>query len=524
MQDRRTARNAPHRVSRPLAIAIALLIAAATALLGAQRADAGSYVVSQCSAQNPSAGQASWERTSGHYRGRSGCGTSGGLAVFHDAAESGLWDYGAWVWRAPQGTVFTSVQANASLTYQAGHRGQLVVTRPGGALVGFGAEHADFRVHSIEGEFTQFHSWLRCVAPGAGRPCGRAGSESGHAYVRGVFLRTEDRVAPTVELSGGSLLADPVVRGGRELAFTVADAGSGVRRVYLEANGAPLSDDVRNCAIADGFATALRPCPASGAASTAVPTADPSFATGPNVIDACAEDLALDGAPHRTCRRAAIWVDNACPGSAVPATGLSAGFEGGGTTTVRSDRSALLHGRVTGRSGPVAGATVCALTRGRIAGAPIVVAALATSGPDGRYELELPPGPGRDVFVHHAFGDLVIARHDLGLRSIVRPTLTVDPGQAQAGDRLGFSGRLPGPACGDRLVKVQARIGRRRWQVFRTDRTDAGCGFAARYRLRETRSAKRYRFRVLVPEQAGYPYEPGYSALVTVRIERPQRG
>jgi hypothetical protein len=310
------------------------------------------------------------------------------------------------------------------------------------------------------------------------------------------------------------------VRGVRALEFTVADAGGGVRRVYLEANGVPLRDDVRNCAIANGFVTALRPCPASSAVSTAVPTAGAPLATGPNVVDACAEDLALDGAPHRTCRRAPIWVDNVCPGSAVPATALSAEFEAGTTATVRSDRPAVLHGRVMGGSGPVAGTTVCALTRVRIPGAPIVVGALATSGPDGRYELELAPGPGREVFVHHAFGDRVIARHGLGVRSVVRPTLAVDPGRARAGDRLGFEGSLPGPACGDRLVKVQARIGKRRWQVFRTDRTDAGCGFAAHYRLRETRSAKRYRFRALVPEQAGYPYESGYSPSVTVRIER----
>ena len=136
----------------------------------------------------------------------------------------------------------------------------------------------------------------------------------------------------------------------------------------------------------------------------------------------------------------------------------------------------------------MAGATVCALTRTRIAGAPIVVGALATSGPDGRYELELRArDPGREVFVHHAFGDRVIARHGLGVRSIVRPTLAVDPGQARVGDRLDFTGTLPGPACGDRLVKVQARIGKRRWQVFRTDRSDSGCAFAARYRLRATR-------------------------------------
>ena len=151
--------------------------------------------VTQCSSVTPFS-EATWERSSDHYRRRALCGSDSGLQAFHDADGSGLWHYGAWVWRAPAGTVFTDVQANASLTNQAGHHGELVVTRPSGELVGFGSEHNDFRVHSIGGEFTQFHSWLRCVAPGAGQPCGRAGDDAAHAYVRGVYLRTEDRAAP----------------------------------------------------------------------------------------------------------------------------------------------------------------------------------------------------------------------------------------------------------------------------------------------------------------------------------------
>ena len=170
--------------------------------------------------------------------------------------------------------MFTGVQANASLTYQAGHRGQLVVTRPSGELVEFGAEHGDFRVHAINGEFTQFHSWLRCVAPGPGRPCGRAGGDSAHAYVRGIYLRTEDRVAPRLTVTGGSLLGDAVVRGVRGLTFDATDTGGGIRKVYVEGNGAIAVTDIRNCAVLAGYATALRPCPAATSESAAVPTAD----------------------------------------------------------------------------------------------------------------------------------------------------------------------------------------------------------------------------------------------------------
>ena len=506
---------------RARTLLLALLLAVAGALLVPRPARAGEYVVTQCSSVSPSAGEVSWEQSTANYAGRNGCGTDAGLQVYHAAEESGLWHYGAWVWRAPAGTVFTNVQANASLTYQAGHRGQLIVTRPTGELVDFGAEHNDFRVHGIGGEFTQFHAWLRCVAPGPGRPCGRAGYDGAHAYVRGVYLRTEDRAAPRLTLTGGSLLEDPVVRGVRGLRFEAVDDGGGIRSLYVAANGTLLVTDVRNCALAAGYATALRPCPGQTGESAAVPTAHSAFVTGPNTVTACADDLALDGAPNRACQEHTAWVDNACPGSAVAGgTALSAGFgaEGGASVTVRSDRRGMVRGRLGGVG---AGATICALTRTHSPEAPMVVGATTTTGADGVFAIELQPGPSRDVFVHYADGDRVVARHGLVSRSIARPTLVAKPNHGvRRGDRLHFTGRLPGPACTERVVKVQARIGKRRWQVFRTDRTDRDCAFAARYKLRATRRARRYRFRALVPQQAGYPYEAGNSQIARVKVRR----
>ena len=509
------------RLGRRRLLAVAVLVCAAALLILARPAEAGNYVVSQCSSVSAGA-DAVWERTSDHYRPRALCGSDSGLQAYHDAAASGLWQFGAWVWRAPPGTVFTDVQANASLTAQAGHRGELVVVQPGGALIGFGAEHDDFRVHSIHGEFTQFHSWLRCVAPGAGQPCGRAGGDSAHAYVRGVYLRTEDRAAPGLAISGGSLLGAEVVRGVRGLTFGAWDVGGGVRRVYLEANGTQLSTDLRNCAVARGFATALQPCPLLTGESAAVPTADSAFVTGPgNAVGACAEDLALDGAPNRVCERRRVWVDNACPASAVGGgTTLRAGFGDGGAveSLVASDRRAVIRGRLTGAG---AGATVCALTRVLADGQPVVVGATAATGADGSYAIELPSGPSREVYVHYVVGDSVIARHGLVARSSARPALDVRPNHGVRNrDRLHFSGTLPGPFCADRVVKLQARLGKRRWQVFRTDRADAGCAFTARYRLRATANARRYRFRALVPQAAGYPYERGHSRTVKVGIGR----
>jgi hypothetical protein len=520
MDPRPLADQTPKGPFRTRTIVLALLLAVAAALVAARPAQAGSYVVTQCSAINPNAGQASWERSTDNYAGRSFCGLPIGLQVYHAAEESELWHYGAWVWRAPAGTVFTDVQANASLTYQAGHRGQLIAVRPSGELVEFGAEHSDFQVHAISGEFTQFHSWLRCVAPGPGRPCGRAGDDGAHAYVRGIFLRTDDRAAPTLALTGGSLLADPVVRGTRGVSLDAVDAGGGIRTILVEANGTVFDGDVRNCAIDGDYATALSPCPVTASGYAALPTDHPAFVTGPNTVTACVEDLAFDGAPNRACEERTVWVDNACPGSTVGAgTELTAGFRGGASVvTTRSDRPSTIRGRLRDAG---AGAIVCALTRIRTKGAPVVVGATTTTDQNGDYAIRLPGGPGRAVFVHYADGDRVVARHGLRRRSIVRPTVRVRPNHGvRRGDRLYFSGALPGPACAERVVKVQARIGRRRWQVFRTDRADKGCAFAARYKLRATRNARRYRFRALVPEQAGYPYEAGHSATARVKVRR----
>lgn len=342
--------SSPPRRLRARAVVVALAAGTAAALGAAERADAGDYVVTQCSSVTPFV-QASWERSSDHYRSRALCGTDAGLQVFHDAETTDLGKYGAWVWRAPAGTVFTDVQANASLTSQAGHHGELAVVGPGGTAVAFGAEHNDFRVHSIHGEFTQFQAWLRCVAPGPGKPCGRAGGDGAHAYVRGVYLRTDDRVGPRLAITGGSLLGPQVVRGTRGLAFSATDVGSGIRKVYVEGNGQTVVTDIRNCLVAKGFATALTPCPPATTESAAVPTAASAFVTGPdNVVTACVEDLALDGAPNRACEERRVWVDNACPASPVGGgRTVEAGFGGGAqSTAVASDRPAVVRGRVPG--------------------------------------------------------------------------------------------------------------------------------------------------------------------------------
>jgi hypothetical protein len=495
--------------------AIALAATAVAILVAARPADAGTYVTTQCSSIDPGA-EARWERTSDDYHQRQRCSSGEGLQVYQDAGATNPGRYGAWIWRAPAGTLFTSLQANASLLNHAGHHGELRARRPDGSEIQFGTEHNDFRVHKATGEFSRLAAMLGCASADG---CGRADDDSAHAYVKGVFLRVDDRSTPSIELEGGSLLRDDVVRGSRSVGFSASDRGGGIRRVSVAANDVELAADVRNCALTGGYATSLAPCPTTTAGSWSVATAGPAFDTGPNRVSACASDLALDGTSNRACAERRIWVDNACPASDAVGETLTARFVAG-RGVVRSDRAAKVEGRVLDGDGrPLVGATACALTRIAVEGASVVLAATTTTGADGRYRMGLPAGPSRAVFVHQADGSNIIARHGLRLRSRVRPSLAVRPtGEARNGDRVRFTGALPGPACSKRVVKIQARIDGR-WQVFRTDRANDRCRFSARYRLRATTGRTTYRFRALVPPQAGYPYERGRSPARSVKAK-----
>ena len=497
-------------------LGLAAVAAGGVGLVAPVPADAGGYLVRQCTAATPGA-QASWERTADSYRQRSLCSSGGGLQIHHRGARAGHGRYGAWSWKAPAGTTFSSVRAAASLTRHGGHRGELWAIPERGPSLRFGGEHAAFRVHGRRGELARFEARLRCVRSGG---CASSPDDRARAYVRGVKLRVRDRSAPRVTSAEGELLRGRVVRGERSLALTGRDRGGGVRRLTVEAGDSQLAGATIGCDLGAGFVARLVPCPRTAAETLRVATTHRRLVTGPNAIRACAEDLALAGRANRDCERHRIWVDNECPDSTREGGRLTARLGGGATATVASNRRAAVGGRLTSASGePVAGATVCALTRIDRRGTGVRVVATRRTDAAGRFRIPLPPGPSREVFVHHAHGDEVVSRHGLTVRSRARATLRLrSPRRPRSGERLRFRGRLPGPFCGGRAVEIEAQLAGGGWQVFRTARTNRRCRFAARYRLRATTRPTRYRFRARVRAQAGYPYAAGHSAVRSKRV------
>jgi hypothetical protein len=173
---------------------------------------------------------------------------------------------------------------------------------------------------------------------------------------------------------------------------------------------------------------------------------------------------------------------------------------------------------------------------------------------DGGFTLQLPAGPSRDYDVLYRANDSTLNEGGLVLRSIVVPTLGVGPDTgAQTSGKQGkrairngqaarFSGTIPGPYAANRVVALEALIGRgcgkhthkgrsaaaakkrkrcvpNKWRTFKTTRTDARGRYSDTYRFTQTHGVANYSFRATVPSQAGYPYLEGTSDVqqVTVR-------
>jgi len=501
--------------------ACVLLAAAVAALLAPGPAFGGSYRVAQCHQLiNPVQGDAFAETSGPEYTVSAACGSGGGLSVSHPSGGTAGGAYGRWVWRAPDGTVFTSIEASAMLVGGPGEGATLAAVPDNGPTIAFGAPGAAWEpVDVLEGEFNAFRAGLACAGPAL---C--PGGAGVTAAVRDVVLRTADRSPPLASITGGEMVGQLAIRGRSSVEFEVSDRGSGVHSLEVKVNGEAVDADTLQCEVSGDFAESLRPCPGAATRTQTLATADQPFVTGVNEVSVCGADLALDGVANSECASDTIFVDDVCPVSPV-GTGsvLSAQFAGGrNKARVRSDQRVRLKGRLRTDSGTgIAGATICALVHTRLEGAPYELARTAVTDQQGGFRIKLPAGPSRHVYLHRAFGDQVLARHGLSTAASVRPSFEIRPskrsGPVSAGSRLHFRGRLPGPECENRDVKIQAKIGKRRWQVFRSPTTDRSCRYRTRYKLGSTGRPTRYLFRARVRKQAGYPYAAGVS---TVRARR----
>jgi hypothetical protein len=147
------------------------------------------------------------------------------------------------------------------------------------------------------------------------------------------------------------------------------------------------------------------------------------------------------------------------------------------------------------------------------------------TGEEGGFELRLPPGPSRRVTVAFAGdgGQEEARRAGLELRVRSGVTLRVMPRQLRTGQAVTFSGTVkssgaPIPRRG-KLVAIQyleAATGR--WRPVLVTRSDHHGRFRAHYRFRYVSGRAAVRLRATALAEERWPYAPGSSAPVTVRV------
>jgi hypothetical protein len=206
---------------------------------------------------------------------------------------------------------------------------------------------------------------------------------------------------------------------------------------------------------------------------------------------------------------------------------LRGGHGRGEAMTVPFGRPALISGRLTRADGAAVAdrelRIVSHPSRGALA--PVAVQTVRT-GEQGGFELRLPAGPSRRVTVTFTGDSSLEPARRPGLELRVRSgvSLRARPTSLSTGQVVRLSGRVktrgaPLPRRG-KLVAIQyLEEATGRWRPVLVTRSDHNGRFRARYRFRYVTGRAAIRLRATALPEERWPYVPGSSPPVTVRVE-----
>ena len=206
---------------------------------------------------------------------------------------------------------------------------------------------------------------------------------------------------------------------------------------------------------------------------------------------------------------------------------LGRGVNRGEALTVSFGGSALLGGRLVRTDGAgIAGRELRVVVRPSRGALSRTTTLHAVTGERGGFELRLGPGPSRQVSVVFDGGEGLepAARPSLDLRVRSGVSLIAKPASLRTGQLVRLSGRVrtrgaPVPRRG-KLVAIQyLEQATGRWRPVLVTRSNRAGRFRARYRFRYVSGAARIRLRATALVEERWPYAPGSSRPVTVRVQ-----
>ncbi len=540
-------RRYPHR--GPVATKMVAIVTIGVVVLGltlAAAVDAGTYVIDNCpSAGNGNAGpwtvfgspqnvKGTCGGGPGDYIGPRGGGMSPGTrAGVQVVAPSGITIREAKIWW----------QASASLSGAETYG----VASDNGGVIGeshtplTGTSPQTFVVASTTTEITLENY---CAVSDGGYGCSFGGGESNILELYGASLTLFDPGLPSGSVSGGGLAGAGPASGTESLAYNASDGGSGVRYVELLLDGksvakndylakcpyqnfaacpTSLSDTIGwNTAAASNGAheVALRIVNAGG--DTAIVDDHTITIGNGSPIGAIGNGSPIGGGPPANAAAPIAHIANGqspCAGEA-----LSLTVDG------RAKPPILPYGRPVTVDGllhcagvPIRDARVQIATIGGPPGAAIDSA--VQTGSDGSFAYKVPAGSDRTLsFSYSDYSDDLTPSATATLTISIRPkiSLHITPHHTTNGHTMRWSGTIgpgPYPRQGVTLL-VEVQEGRH-WRAFDQVVANRRGRFAYSYRFHATYEPTTYTFRVALPDTGaqGYPYAPGWSRRVKVRVD-----
>jgi hypothetical protein len=189
---------------------------------------------------------------------------------------------------------------------------------------------------------------------------------------------------------------------------------------------------------------------------------------------------------------------------------------------VRNGHRVRVRGRLTAPGGnPLASVDVDVTARYAMAGAAFQPVASLKTSRTGRFTYLVPAGPSRILRFRYPGAPKVRAQtRYVHVRVRAASTIHADRHRVVNGEPVTFYGQLRSglvPA-GGKLIELQF-FDRGNWRTFRTLRAAPSDGrWRYTYRFDGTHGTRRYRFRVRIPSENGYPFSPGASRRVAVKV------
>jgi hypothetical protein len=371
-------------------------------------------------------------------------------------------------------------------------------------------------------------------APGGTCPV----SDTARSAVYDVFaadVLLDDPAAPAIGAASGTLLSGGPLTGVQAASFKATDAGSGVHKGALLVDGTVVTETVLDdaggaCADLGAAADARpsflhsQPCPAA---------VDGVLTLNTDLLAPGSHDLAIRVADAAGNQATARTVKITTTGPRPPGpngTGAShfAKLTARHASTRRRARRLGFGARptITGRlvdehRQPIAGAAVDLLVRERRSGARSTPIATATTGADGTFRVTLPSGPSRTITVQYtAFSGDPKPAAAVKLTALVRARLSaaISPRAARVGRPVRITGRLRYLRRPGVVVSIQARQGGV-WRTADSVKTRGDGRFSWPYRFQPRQAGRTFFFRARV-ESPNYPFDPGTSKTLAVRVRR----